>query len=69
MHSCIKTIVDKYDSLTYSEKRFVDYVIQNKAQVIYMSIGQLAEAVEVAPIVFYWKLLLQFYDRLSNCFR
>ena len=49
MHSCIKTIVDKYDSLTYSEKRFVDYVIQNKAQVIYMSIGQLAEAVEVAP--------------------
>lgn len=48
MVSCMKNIVDKYNKLSYSEKIFADYVLINKAKVIYMSVSELAEATNIA---------------------
>lgn len=48
MVSCTKNIIDNYNKLSYSEKLFADYVLVNKAKVIYMSITELAEATNIA---------------------
>lgn len=48
MVSCTKNIMDHYAQLSYSEKLFADYVLVNKAKVIYMSIQELSESICIA---------------------
>ncbi|WP_367569011.1 MurR/RpiR family transcriptional regulator [Lacrimispora sp.] len=48
MKSCTKNIIDRYQKLSYSEKIFADYVLLNKAKVIYMSVAELSNATHIA---------------------
>jgi len=47
--SCLKTIKDHYDSLSYSEKLVANYSLDNASYLVDLSIQQLAEIVGVAP--------------------
>ena len=39
-----------YNQLTKAEKKVADYVLQNKKEVLYMSITDLADACEEIPV-------------------
>lgn len=47
-NSCLLTIKNKYRTLTKTEKKIADYILQNSEQVITMSVGELAENASAA---------------------
>lgn len=49
MASCIKQVTDLYDTLSYSDKLFADFVLQHPSQLIHMSIDKAASQIGVAP--------------------
>lgn len=48
MQSCLKQITGMYSQLSYSEKLFADYIMQNREQVICMPIAELSEILGIA---------------------
>ncbi len=66
MISCTKNIIDNYNKLSYSEKLFADYVLVNKAKVIYMSVTELAEAINIAASTIISASKKLGYDGLKN---
>lgn len=48
MKSCLKQITSLYSQLSYSEKLFADYIMQNREQVISMPIAELSEVLGIA---------------------
>lgn len=48
MKSCLKQISNIYSNLSYSEKLFADYVLQNRDKVVYMPIAELSEILGIA---------------------
>lgn len=49
MASCLKSISDQYDRLSYSEKLFSDYVLIHPSDIIQMSIHELAYTLGISP--------------------
>lgn len=47
--SCLKTIHDQYKSLSYSEKLVADYTFNKAAELVNLSIQELAEILGIAP--------------------
>lgn len=46
--NCLQLIRAQYDTLTGAEKRIADHVLQYSSDVVFMSVGQLAEHAQVA---------------------
>ncbi len=49
MNSCLKQISSIHDKLSYSEKIFAEYILENREHAIYMSIAELSNVLKIAP--------------------
>lgn len=49
MSSCLYQISKLYDSLSYSEKQLVDYIVSHQHESVHLPIAELASRVGVAP--------------------
>lgn len=48
MRSCLASIADTYDSLSYSERLFADFIIKNRVEAVQMPIAKVSENLGIA---------------------
>jgi len=48
MKSCLAMIAQKYDSLSYSERLFADFIMKNREKAVNMPISELSESLKIA---------------------